>query len=298
MTTEELKERQKWSLEQKIDHSLGVIEQFVNKLGGVDKVYISFSGGKDSTVLLHLAKRLYPNIKSMFVNTGNEYPDIVKFVREMQKTNDIDEIHPKRTVKEIFEKLGFPLVSKEQSAKIRIAKANPTCKTAIKAMDESDYSKMGVIPKKWRFLINEKFDLSPECCKIIKKRPAIRYEKETGRSAIIGTMASESLLRQNEYIKRGQCNSFGERNTSTPLAIWTDKDIKDYIEMFNVPVCKVYEYGLKQTGCAACGFGVGKSDFMNKFYFLQEHYPKYYNMVMNYENNGVKFKDALELCRR
>lgn len=85
MTIQELQERQKWPLEQKIDHSLGVIESFVVRMGGLDKVYLSFSGGKDSTVLLHLARRLYPDILAVFVNTGNEYPDIIRFVKQTQQ---------------------------------------------------------------------------------------------------------------------------------------------------------------------------------------------------------------------
>ena len=84
MTLQELRERQRWTLEQKIDHSLGTIEAFVNRMGGIDRVYVSFSGGKDSTVLFHLARRLYPNILGVFCNTGNEYPDIIRFVRQMQ----------------------------------------------------------------------------------------------------------------------------------------------------------------------------------------------------------------------
>lgn len=72
MTYQELKERQAWSLEQKIDHSLGTINQFYERLNG--QVYVSFSGGKDSTVLLWLARKLYPDIKAVYCNTGNEYP--------------------------------------------------------------------------------------------------------------------------------------------------------------------------------------------------------------------------------
>ncbi len=80
----ELHNRQSWTLEQKIDHSLGVIEAFINRMGGVEKVYVSFSGGKDSTVLLHLARILYPDILAVFCNTGNEYLDIIRFVRQIQ----------------------------------------------------------------------------------------------------------------------------------------------------------------------------------------------------------------------
>lgn len=61
-------------------HSLNVISSFVERMGGVDKVYVSWSGGKDSTVLLDLCRKIYPNILAVFCNTGNEYPDIVRFV--------------------------------------------------------------------------------------------------------------------------------------------------------------------------------------------------------------------------
>lgn len=80
MTIDELRERQQWSLSQKIDHSLGVIDQFLSRCGA----YVAFSGGKDSTVLLDLCRIIKPDIKAVFCNTGNEYPEIVKFVRELQ----------------------------------------------------------------------------------------------------------------------------------------------------------------------------------------------------------------------
>ena len=66
MTAQELHDRQKWSLEWKIDHSLGVIDQFVNKTDG--KVYLAFSGGKDSTVLMHLCEIIKKDIPIFFTN--------------------------------------------------------------------------------------------------------------------------------------------------------------------------------------------------------------------------------------
>ena len=102
MTTKELIERQNWSLQQKIDHSLGAIDQFYSRLDG--KVYVSFSGGKDSTVLLDLCRIIDPNIKAVFCNTGNEYPDIVKFVRKLKDTDgyNIEIIRPSITPKEVI----------------------------------------------------------------------------------------------------------------------------------------------------------------------------------------------------
>lgn len=89
MTAQELNERQHWTLNQKIDHSLGTIESFVTRVGGLDKVYLSFSGGKDSTVLLHLARWIFPNILAVFCSTGNEYPEIVQFVNQTKRGGGI-----------------------------------------------------------------------------------------------------------------------------------------------------------------------------------------------------------------
>lgn len=80
VTIKELKARKAWTLSQKIDHALATIGAFVSRLGGLDKVYCSFSGGKDSTVLLHLCRVLFPDILAVFCSTGNEYPEIIQFV--------------------------------------------------------------------------------------------------------------------------------------------------------------------------------------------------------------------------
>ena len=70
MTAQDLRERQGWSLKQKIDHSLFVIETFIAR---TDKqCYVAFSGGKDSCVLLDLVRIIDPTIPAVFVNTGNE----------------------------------------------------------------------------------------------------------------------------------------------------------------------------------------------------------------------------------
>lgn len=79
---------------------------------GVDGVYVSFSGGKDSTVLLDIARRLYPNIKAAFVDTGLEYPEIRNFVRNFE---NVDWLKPKLTFRQVIEKYGYPFISKEVS---------------------------------------------------------------------------------------------------------------------------------------------------------------------------------------
>lgn len=76
------------------------------------KVCCYFSGGIDSTVLLHMARQLFPNIKGVFVDTGLEYPEIREFVKTF---DNIDIIKPKMTFKEVCQKYGYPFISKEVS---------------------------------------------------------------------------------------------------------------------------------------------------------------------------------------
>lgn len=291
MTLQELRERQQWTLEQKIDHSLGTIEAFVNRMGGIDKVYVSFSGGKDSTVLFHLARRLYPNILGVFCNTGNEYPDIIRFVKQTQSEGaNIQIIRPKMTPREVWKTYGFPLVSKQVSERVHNVRYNPNSKRAAKCVGNGFFS----IPQKWRFLNTETFETSDMCCDKLKKEPMHKFEKETGRSPIIGVMASESLQRERKYLYDGGCNVFSGcgRNYSFPLAIWTENDIWECIKRFNIPIAEIYTKGLDRTGCMGCGFGASRKGDI-RFHILRKTYPKCYDMVMNYTNNGVTFREAL-----
>lgn len=76
----ELRRLQGMPYEWKVEHAKDVIREFVEH-EGEDHVYVSFSGGKDSLVLLHLVRSIYPNVKAVFANTGIEFPEQVKFVR-------------------------------------------------------------------------------------------------------------------------------------------------------------------------------------------------------------------------
>jgi 3'-phosphoadenosine 5'-phosphosulfate sulfotransferase (PAPS reductase)/FAD synthetase len=289
----ELLKRQSWSLPQKIDHSIMVLETFLCATQG--NAYASFSGGKDSTALLDLIRRFLSNYKipAVFCNTGNEYPDIVKFVRQ---TPDVVIVKPKYTIKQIIEKYGFPLVSKEVSKKVYQLKHTKSDKLKYIILNGSSNGKTGKLSKCWRFLAEAPFDVSDQCCHYLKKAPLEKYGKQTGRSAIIGTMANESRLRLQDWLIYG-CNAFEKtKMTSHPLSIWTDKDVWEYIKMFNVPYSPIYnDPDIKRTGCMCCGFGCNKD--ISRFNFLKLKYPKAYNTFMNIENNGIKYKDAFSYCR-
>lgn len=288
VTSEMLRERQKWSWKQKVDHSLGVIDQFLSRMEG--KAFVSFSGGKDSSVLLDLCRIINPDIKAVFFNTGMEFPDIIRHIMQLKKQGyDIDFINAKKKPSEIWSKYGFPLVSKEQAKKLWYMKNDPESKTAKIGYSENS---MRNVSQCWRFIVNETFDCNNKCCDILKKNPSHDYQKRTGLYPIIGTMASESLIRKEQYLMRGGCNSFdGKKIFSTPLSIWNDDDVWAYINDRNLKIADIYSKGVRRTGCVCCGFGAHLEQ--GRFDALYRLYPKIYSNTMEYTNNGITFREAI-----
>ena len=82
---------------------------------GEDGVYISFSGGKDSTVLLDIVRKMYPNVLAVFIDTGLEYPEIRNFVKTF---DNVEWLKPKKTFRQVIEEYGYPFISKEVSDKV------------------------------------------------------------------------------------------------------------------------------------------------------------------------------------
>jgi len=110
-TIQDLWQLQGLPLNLKIRMTKDRIRQWIQTYGE-DGVYVSFSGGKDSTVLLHLVREEYPNVKAVFVDTGLEYPEIRQFVKTF---DNVDWIKPKMNFKAVIQKYGYPFISKEVS---------------------------------------------------------------------------------------------------------------------------------------------------------------------------------------
>ena len=287
----ELKQMQSLPLDIKIRMTKERIEQWYEHWDGM--VYVSFSGGKDSTVLKHIVDSMYDDVPSLFVNTGLEYPEIQKFA--MSQKNVVT-VRPEMRFDEVIKKYGYPVVSKEVAQTVCEAKKNAQTGKYIYRIKKLNGELIGKNGKpstynipQWKFLLDAPYDISHKCCDVMKKKPAKTYEKTTGRKAIIGTLASESTLRKTQWVRYG-CNAFeSKRPTSQPLSFWTEQDILNYIKQFDVPYCSVYgdivpvdegtllkTTGCDRTGCIFCMFGCHLEKEPNRFQRLKETHPRQY----------------------
>lgn len=258
----------------KLQHTQDTIRCWVDSFG-VDGVYVAFSGGKDSTVLLDIARRLYPEIPGVFNNTGLELPEIVQFVRTF---DNIVELRPKIPFHKVIQKYGWPIISKEQAQFISEYRNTKSDKLRDLRWNgrENGRSK---IAEKWKMAaLFAPFKISHKCCDKLKKDPAKRYEKKTGRRPILGVMSGESQLRSQ---RSHTCNLYdAKRPISKPLLQWNEEDIWAYIKEFNLSYCKAYDEGWERTGCIFCMYGIHKDD-PNRFQMIKKSHPKLYEYCIN-----------------
>lgn len=274
VSPEELKQRQALFLEEKEEFTAGVIESWYQYWDG--KVYISFSGGKDSTVLLHQVRKIYPEVPAVFIDTGLEYPEIRSFVKTI---DNVVWLRPKMRFDKIIEKYGYPVVSKETSEKVSAILFTKSDKYRSKLL-YGDEKGSGKLSGKWLYLLDAPFKISSKCCMKLKKEPVKKYERENGNKLIIGTMAGDSRLRSTVYFRYG-CNTFdSSRPTSRPLSIWKEENIWDYIHKYDLPYPKIYDMGYSNTGCMFCAFGVHMEKGENRFQRMARTHPKQYKYCM------------------
>lgn len=304
-TIEDLKKLQSYDLEQKIQITKARIIEWYSKNNG--KVYVSFSGGKDSTVLLNIVRQLYPDVPAVFIDTGLEYPELREFVKTIP---NVIWLKPKMNFRKVIETYGYPLISKEVAQKIYDSRNNPNGYTKARFDDNSEYVKKygkRYSMSKWKWLRDSDIPISHKCCIIMKKKPAKEYEKESGLRPIIGTMTCESALRKTEWLKSG-CNSFdGIRPQSKPMSFWTEQDVLLYLKKYKIPYASVYGEIIEdslgrlsttkcdRTGCVFCGFGCHLEKEPNRFQRLKTTHPKLWDYCMRPSSEGgLNMREVLD----
>lgn len=295
------------------------IEQWYDAWDG--KCYVSFSGGKDSTVLAYLVAQelsryrtpIYP-LTLVFVNTGLEYPEIQHFVNDyaawLQKQFpridvQLARLRPKLNIRQVIAKYGYSIVSKEVANCVYLARKNGNKSRLARLRGElltPDGRKSPFCCNNWEYLLYAPFWVSDECCHIMKKSTAHRYENTSKLRSMTAMMAEESRQRMIKWQKTG-CNAFdGKRPMSKPMSFWTEQDVLHYLRDENIPYCSVYgdivasdgenDYpstliekplhctGCQRTGCMFCGFGAHLEKGENRFERMKHTHPKHYDFCI------------------
>lgn len=245
------------------------INKVINKYG-IENFVISFSGGKDSTVLSKLVDIAIPNneIPRIFINTGIEYKAIVDFVHDkMKKDNRFIEIKPSIPLSMIFKKYGYPFKSKEHSQLVHLFQQNGHSKSTLRYYDPPENRKRFGCPKilKYQFEEGTALKISDKCCTKLKKEPFSKWQEENNKPY---KMTGERLLEGGLRASHKGClviDKNSKLKKFKPLNPTTNEWIEWFINEYQVELCKLYDepYNFKRTGCLGCPFNIKLQDTLD-----------------------------------
>lgn len=283
-------------LQLKIAEAQHRIEDLFKETDG--KCYLSFSGGKDSTVVLTLIKMCeqlytipYNSIPAVFSNTGIELDAIYNFV-QWTKDNYYDGVvvvTPEVSFDWVLKNKGKPMISKMRDHALRQTQSKPTTKIRRQLVEEPGAKRSPTwgLADKDMHVFSPIFDIkiSAECCDILKKKPFKTFAKENGMKGYMsGERSAEGGARKFQAKRRENANHkictriVGEYIVKSPIIDWSDQDVEGFISATNMPLSEAYtKYGMQRTGCFACPFG---GDVSNQLKTLKDFEPNKYKASM------------------
>ena len=233
--------------------------------------FVSFSGGKDSTVLHHLLDMALPNntIPRVFFNTGIEYKAIVDYVRSLV-ANDTRFIIVNSGVNivEVLNDYGYPFKSKEHSHKVSIYQNSGMTKTV------KDYLGIGektafLCPDKLKYNFSKDFTLkvNDKCCTKLKKEVSQKWAKENGKSI---TMTGMRQVEGGQRLSHS-CTVFADKDCKElkkfhALYPCSDDFINEFVSREKIELYALYypPYNFTRTGCKGCPFNLHLQEQLDK----------------------------------
>lgn len=301
MRPETFIERQKWSYEVKVAHAKRVAREFFDEItvNRGANVHVSVGGLDSITLLMFVRKYVDRDIPGVSVSAVEDIGN-----QKIHKQLGVIELKPYKSMKEVLNEFGFPIISKETAQRIGILQ-NPSSKNKkvresyITGWTGKKFNSFRKVPQKWLNLFagleNEKygtnyktapFKVSADCCYYMKEKPCEDWAKEHNSFPYLGLMASEGGRREKSLMING-CNYYGKTTTrSCPFAIFTRQDLLQLALDLEVPVPSAYgEIARKEdgtlyttkaqrTGCSMCGFGIHIEKRPHRFDRLKEKNPR------------------------
>jgi 3'-phosphoadenosine 5'-phosphosulfate sulfotransferase (PAPS reductase)/FAD synthetase/ferredoxin len=210
----------------------------------VDLFIASFSGGKDSQVVLDLVARVVPSEDFLVIysDTGYELPTSLSLYKELE-----DYYHPQ------YPNLKFYSAENEQNV-------------------ISYWEKLGSPSRMHRW-----------CCGVMKTAPLYRKLKEIAALdkqpivlAFEGVRAEESD-RRAQYQRLGKGVKHNNVINARPILDWNSTEIYLYILLRNIPFNHAYREGFSRVGCSLCPFSSDWSEFL-----VSKKYPEAIKPFVDY----------------
>jgi len=210
---------------------------------------VLFSGGKDSTVTLHLVKSHYDDTKALFVHTTCAVPGLAKHVKQVCKLLNVplDIIAPKVSFFKLLEKWGAPTIRRRW------------CMRVLKQEPVHDYLQK------------------------IGKRETILFD---GRRACESWMRKRHFERRIEYGYPDPSVNLHPKFRVfciSPIWNWTDYEVNEYIRKHKLPINPIYAK-LGSGGDCICPVYKHRDFFMR----LRLHYPKLFEKIVSIEKSFIK----------
>lgn len=275
-----LKEIQNLPLEHKIEETR-VLLSFVLKQH--TRPIIAWSGGKDSTVLLHMALEQSPNIDVLWVNTGVEFPECMHFILDLRVKWNLN-LHiakPETTFWKVVDKFGWPMLGKG---------GNGGWQSRAAYLERKGKTKLAKATRDAR--------IGAACCRLLKKNPSDKLYRELEIDCVIlGNMVAESRQRFLNWAQRGDYYyaPSENRHKAWPMAFWNDEDIWEYHSRFGLPHSAVYDKSHRRNGCWPCLMDFRFPD--SKLSLLRQSHPKLWRFLLVDKGLGKRIlvlKIALE----
>ncbi|WP_312047751.1 phosphoadenosine phosphosulfate reductase domain-containing protein [Anaerotignum sp.] len=183
---------------------------------------------------------------------------------------------------------GYPILGKAVSGKLTARRINIDCflKYSTSASDDPELLEY--------YDLLRQVKISNHCCAILKKEPSEKLQAKLMVDVIFkGLMACESQMRNLNFATRGylfqskrpHCGDFFH---CSPIAIWTDDDIWEYIHRYDVPYSPLYdiEYEdekgrmvkIKRNGCVGCATDIAFKN--NHMAALRKTHPRLWKGYM------------------
>ena len=248
------------------------------------KQSIAFSGGKDSTVLLHLVLQHKKNIPVIYGNTGIEFPECMQFSRQIAKEWRLNFFEAKPTCNFwwVVEEYGWPLMGKTFGV-------GGVAHKSSRQQFFDDLAQEGKLTGQYK--IQAEVPISSACCTFLKERPSQKLQKQMGIECVfLGILANESRQRMFNYLEYGEFyySKNQKMHKCHPLAIWSDEDVWAYIRKYKLPYAKLYDMGYyddfgewvghRRNGCMFCGMDLKFKH--NHLSIMRRTHPKIWKFLM------------------